>query len=148
MGGICLSMTTECPNSINCPNGLIFWIINKIPSVSSNFQKIGEIKSNECETIPQIKATSLAKALAIERIYDNPRISNKRSNKITGKNKIVIPGINENTGIKPKNTPIVMNASNPVAEVATIGKISLLILIDFIIPWLDVKNMKQHHSCY
>ena len=44
-GGICPSSTSLWEISINCPNGLIFCIDNRIPSTLSTLQNIGDTKS-------------------------------------------------------------------------------------------------------
>jgi hypothetical protein len=75
-----------------------------------------------------------------ERKYDKPRIKMKR--RIIGiGNKIIVKlGENSKTGINKKNTATSTNAKITVATAVTIGKKSLLIFRDFIIPPLLVKH--------
>ena len=86
----------------------------------------------------QINWMSFTNAANTERKKDRPNIRTNRRIKTKGRRSTVDEGVNWNMGIIANKTPKVTIANIAEDVVVTSGKNSLLMLIDFIIPPLEV----------
>ena len=81
---------------------------------------------------------SFTNIVKTERRNDKPSIRTNSKIKTIGSRKIVKVGMNWNTGIKPNKTPKLTKANIAEDVVVTMGKNSRLMLIDLIIPPLEI----------